>query len=68
LGTAAQTTAGMGPAEMGRIAALMGEALRGRDDDTTLDGVRAAVLELCSGFPPYAELAAGGGDGRSGGG
>jgi glycine hydroxymethyltransferase len=56
LGSAAQTTAGMGPEEMGRIAALIGTALRGRGDDNTLAGVRAEVLDLCLRFPPYPEL------------
>ncbi|HUI04220.1 MAG TPA: hypothetical protein VLZ77_11805, partial [Acidimicrobiales bacterium] len=59
LGTAAQTTAGMGPAEMARVASLMGRALRGRDDDAALAGVRAEVLELCAQFPPYPRLRAG---------
>ena len=33
LGSAAQTTAGMGPGEMRAIGALIGRTLRGRDDD-----------------------------------
>jgi glycine hydroxymethyltransferase len=56
LGTAAQTTVGMGPAEMARIGALMGRALRHRTDDAVLRDVRGEVLELCSGFPPYPQL------------
>jgi glycine hydroxymethyltransferase len=56
LGTAAQTTAGMGPAEMARIAELMGTALRGRGDDATLSAVRGDVLALCRSFPPYPQL------------
>ncbi|HUY21959.1 MAG TPA: serine hydroxymethyltransferase [Acidimicrobiales bacterium] len=60
LGTAAQTTTGMGPTEMARIASLMGRALRGRADEAVLDGVRGEVLALCSGFPPYAQLVGGG--------
>src|ERR1700735_4346970 len=43
LGSAAQTTAGMGTADMAAIGVLIGRALRGRDDQGTLDGVRAEV-------------------------
>jgi glycine hydroxymethyltransferase len=68
LGTAAQTTTGMGPGEMARIAALLGRALRGRDDETELGAVRAEVRELCAGFPPYARLTGGDGAGGPGGG
>jgi glycine hydroxymethyltransferase len=56
LGSAAQTTVGMGPAEMARIGGLMGRALRHRTDDAELRDVRGEVLELCSGFPPYPQL------------
>jgi glycine hydroxymethyltransferase len=56
LGSAAQTTAGMGEAEMAAIGVLLGRALRGRDDQGTLDGVRAEVRELCASFPPYPTL------------
>ena len=59
LGTAAETTAGMGEAEMGRVASLIGRALRGRDDEGVLAGVRAEVLELCRAFPPYPTLVTG---------
>ncbi len=71
LGTAAQTTAGMGEGEMARIAALIGQALRGRDEPGVLDRVRAEVLALCGQFPPYPTLsgapaaAAGGATGPS---
>ena len=58
LGSAAQTTAGMGPTEMARIAALMGTALRQRGDDA-LSMVRGEVLALCRAFPPYPQLAKG---------
>jgi glycine hydroxymethyltransferase len=56
LGSAAQTTTGMGPEEMARIASLMGRALRHRDDEAALRQVRAEVLELCDRFPPYPQL------------
>jgi len=56
VGTAAQTTTGMGPEQMGRIASLMGAALRGRHDEATVARVRAEVEELCAGFPPYPAL------------
>jgi len=56
LGTAAQTTAGMGPQQMEVVGALMGRALRGRDDEGELAAVRADVLELCGRFPPYPGL------------
>jgi glycine hydroxymethyltransferase len=55
IGTAAETTAGMGEQEMAEIASLIGRALRGRDDDGELDSVRDAVATLCSKFTPYPE-------------
>jgi len=57
LGAAAVTTTGMGEAEMARIGALMGRTLRERADDSALAGIRAEVADLCSGFPPYPDLA-----------
>jgi len=56
LGTAAETTAGMGPAEMARIAGLLGRTLRHRADEAVLEGIRAAVAELCGAFAPYPSL------------
>ncbi len=56
LGSAAETTAGMGEAEMAEIAALMGAALRGRTDEGVLAHVRASVHDLCDRFPPYPAL------------
>jgi glycine hydroxymethyltransferase len=53
IGTAAVTTAGMGEAEMGEIASLIGRALRSRDDDAALADVRDAANNLCSKFRPY---------------
>ena len=57
LGTAAETTAGMAPSDMGTVAHLIGRALRGRGDEGALASVRAAVHELCAAFPPYPSLA-----------
>jgi glycine hydroxymethyltransferase len=56
LGTAAQTTAGMGPGDMGAIATLIGRTLRGRSDEAEISAVRAEVADLCAGFPPYPDL------------
>ncbi len=56
LGSAAQTTAGMGPDEMRIIGALIGRTLRHRDDEVTVRQIRAEVHELCAGFPPYPSL------------
>ena len=57
LGTAAETTAGMGTAEMAVIAELIGRSLRQRNDETALAAVRADVGDLCSRFDPYPSLA-----------
>jgi glycine hydroxymethyltransferase len=56
LGSAAQTTAGMGTEEMRTIGGLMGRTLRNRHDDQALAAIRAEVRELCSSFPPYPTL------------
>jgi glycine hydroxymethyltransferase len=56
LGSAAETTAGMGETEMSEIAALMGVALRGRTDEEVLTRVQTSVRELCDRFPPYPAL------------
>jgi len=53
IGTPAVTTAGMGEAEMGEIAALIGRALRHRSDEGALAEVREAAANLCAKFPPY---------------
>ncbi len=58
LGSAAETTAGMGPDEMRRIAALIARTLRERSDEAVQDKVRAEVRELCSAFDPYRTLTA----------
>ncbi len=57
LGTAAQTTVGMGPAEMSQIGALIGRTLRQRGDEAAVASVRAEIRELCASFPPYPDLA-----------
>jgi len=53
IGTPAVTTAGMREPEMAEIASLIGRALRHRDDDSALAGIRDAAANLCSKFPPY---------------
>jgi glycine hydroxymethyltransferase len=53
IGTPAVTTAGMGEPEMEEIAALIGRALRHRDDDAELAAVREAAGTLCAKFTPY---------------
>jgi glycine hydroxymethyltransferase len=53
LGTAAETTAGMGEAEMGEVAGLLARALRNRSDEADLARVRDDVHTLCSKFDPY---------------
>jgi glycine hydroxymethyltransferase len=57
LGSAAQTTAGMGPAEMGSVGQLIVRTLLARDDDGAVGQVRGEVHELCAAFPPYPTLA-----------
>jgi glycine hydroxymethyltransferase len=53
LGTAAVTTAGMGPDEMVLIAELIATALRDPADEATLAAVRDQAAALCSKFTPY---------------
>ncbi|WP_419927041.1 serine hydroxymethyltransferase [Candidatus Poriferisocius sp.] len=53
IGTPATTTQGMGPAEMGLIAAMIGRTLRQRDDEGTVADVRSDVADLCRRFTPY---------------
>jgi glycine hydroxymethyltransferase len=57
LGSAAQTTAGMGPAEMRSVGQLIVRTLLARDDDGAVGQVRGEVHELCAAFPPYPTLA-----------
>ena len=56
LGSAAETTAGMGPGEMQTIAGLIGRTLRGRADEAEVAAVRSEVADLCAAFPPYPDL------------
>ena len=56
LGTAAQTTAGMGPDEMRVIGGLIGRTLRAREDEAAIAVVRGEVRDLTAAFPPYPTL------------
>jgi len=56
LGSAAETTAGMGEAEMARVGELLAKVLRRREDEDALADVRAEVAELCAKFDPYRSL------------
>ena len=53
IGTPAVTTQGMTEAEMPLIAALVGQALRARNDPHALIAVRDEVATLCAKFTPY---------------
>jgi glycine hydroxymethyltransferase len=56
LGTAAVTTAGMGPEEMIEIARLIAAVLRSIDDTAVAADVRDRSARLCSKFEPYPGL------------
>jgi len=56
LGTAAVTTAGMGEAEMGEIAALIAAVLRAPDDADVARDTLDAANRLCAKYTPYPEL------------
>src|SRR6202034_3221254 len=58
LGTAAETTAGMGPGEMQLVADLIVRTLKGRTDEEETAAVRAQVAALGAAFPPYPDLLA----------
>jgi glycine hydroxymethyltransferase len=53
LGSAAETTAGMGPEQMAIIGELIGRVLRAPEDDHVRATVREEVRELCASFDPY---------------
>jgi glycine hydroxymethyltransferase len=53
LGTAAVTTAGMGPEEMQEIATMIGGVLRAPGDEQITRDVRAQAARLCARFTPY---------------
>jgi glycine hydroxymethyltransferase len=53
LGTAAETSAGMGEAEMRTIADLIVRGLRAEPGGADAEAVRAEVTELVGRFPPY---------------
>ncbi len=56
MGTAAETTAGMGPDQMVVIAELVARTLKARNDETEIAAIRREVAELCAAFPPYPDL------------
>jgi glycine hydroxymethyltransferase len=56
LGTAAETTAGMGPEHMRVVADLIVRTLKSRADEGEIAAVRSEVAELCAGFRPYPDL------------
>ncbi len=56
LGSAAETTAGMGPGEMQTIAGFIGRTLRARSDEAEVAAVRSEVAALCAAFRPYPDL------------
>ena len=56
MGTAAETTAGMGPDQMRVIAGLIARTLRSREDESEITSVRGDVAALCAEFPPYPDL------------
>lgn len=53
IGTSAICSRGMGPEEAATIARLISRALLKRDDQSTLDEVRAEARALCDRFPIY---------------
>jgi len=57
IGTPALTTRGMAEPQMAQIADWIAEVLSAPADEGRIAGVRGRVLELCEGFPLYAELA-----------
>ncbi len=56
MGTAAETTAGMGPAQMVVVAGLVARTLKARTDEGEIAAIRREVADLCAAFPPYPDL------------
>ena len=56
MGTAAETTAGMGPEQMAVVAELVARTLKARTDEGEVAAIRREVAELCAAFPPYPDL------------
>jgi len=54
IGTPTVTTRGMKEEEMKLIAEYIDEAIKNKDDDKILNGIREKVIELCKKFPLYA--------------
>ncbi|MFM8388443.1 MAG: serine hydroxymethyltransferase, partial [Actinomycetota bacterium] len=53
IGTPSVTTQGMREPEMQLIADFIARALRGRNDEAVLAGIRKEVADLCARFPAY---------------
>ena len=56
LGTAAVTTAGMGPDEMVQIAEAIVTVLRAVYDDAIASGVKSQIADLCARFTPDPDM------------
>jgi glycine hydroxymethyltransferase len=54
IGTPAVTTRGMKESEMRLIAGWIAQAIRAREDETSLRTIAGQVKELCASFPPIA--------------
>ena len=59
IGTPAMTTQGMRVEQASEVASLIAKTLRGREDEATLESVRARVGELADEFSPYPKEFAG---------
>jgi glycine hydroxymethyltransferase len=53
LGTPAMTTRGFKEGEMREVASIICEAIRSREDGSTLGGLKKRVAKLCEAFPLY---------------
>jgi glycine hydroxymethyltransferase len=53
LGSAAETTAGMGGPEMAEVGRLLARVLRHREDESQIRAVREEVRLLCATYDPY---------------